>query len=65
MPVVESSQHEQVPPIVRVTSKVDFADKPALGYFCNVDEECDNDEDIHSDDTRNEDLKLASCHGFG
>lgn len=57
VPVVESSQHEKVPPIVRMTGKIDFADKPTLWNFCNVDEECDNYEHIHSDDTRNENLK--------
>lgn len=38
-------------------SKVNFADEPALGCFGNVDDESDDHQDVHPDDSWNENLK--------
>lgn len=57
MPVVESGQHEKVPPVVRVTAPVKFADKPTFGHFGYVNDEGDDHENVHPDDAWNENLK--------
>lgn len=57
VPVIKSSKDEQVPPIVWMTGKVNLANKPALWNFGDVDEECNDDECIHRDNSRNKHLK--------
>lgn len=57
MPVVESGKHKKVPPVVRVTAPVNFADKPTFGHFGDVNNECDDNENVHADDAWNENLK--------
>lgn len=44
---------------MRVTAPVNFADKPTFRYFGDVNNEGNYDENVHSDDAWNENLKEA------
>lgn len=52
-----------MPPVVRVTGKVDLSNEPALGDLRNVNEECNYNQDVHSDDTRNKNLEQKIIRG--
>lgn len=58
VPVIECSKNEQMPPIVWVSREVNLANKPSFWNFRNVDEECDDNEGVHSNNAWYENLKV-------
>lgn len=57
VPVIECSKHKKMPPIMRVAAPVNFSDEPTFGGLCDVNHKGDDNENVHPDDTWNENLK--------
>lgn len=52
VPVIESGQNEQMPPIVRVSNIIHLAGKPTLWYFRGINDESDSAPAIHTNYAR-------------
>lgn len=57
VPVVEGEHHEHVPPLVRVTNEVKLSSTPSFRDFEQVNGERNPTDDIHSNDTGEQQLK--------
>lgn len=57
VPVIECEHHEHVPPLVRVADEIKLSGAPSFRDFEQVDGKCNPADDVHSNDTGEQQLK--------